>query len=79
MAEKCIGHSKFSGLFVASAYGGVFKPAARQLKYNILKTLTTISGCFVLGCQFSVARIYCDEQKSIERISFVFGNNHWNY
>jgi hypothetical protein len=32
----------------------------RQLKKKILKTFTAISGCFVLGCQCFVARIYCD-------------------
>ena len=35
---------------------------ARQLKKKILNTFPTNSGCFVLGCQCFVARIYCDEQ-----------------
>jgi hypothetical protein len=32
---------------------------ARQLKKIILKTFSTSSGCFVLGCQCAVARMYC--------------------
>ena len=50
----------------------------RQLKKKILNTFPTISGCFVLGCQCFVARIYCDGQYFYWAARLVFGNKRGN-
>jgi hypothetical protein len=51
---------------------------ARQLKKKILNTFPTICGCFVLGCQCFVARIYCDGQYFYWAARLVFGNKRGN-
>jgi hypothetical protein len=51
---------------------------ARELKKVILNTFPTISGCFVLGCQCFVARIYCDGQYFYRATRSVFGNKRGN-
>jgi hypothetical protein len=51
---------------------------ARQLKKTILNTFPTISGCFVLGCHYFVARIYCDGQYFYWAARLVFGNKRRN-
>jgi hypothetical protein len=50
----------------------------RQLKKKIMNTFPTISGCFVLGCQCFVARIYCDGQYFYWAARLVFGNKRGN-
>jgi hypothetical protein len=51
---------------------------ARQLKKKILNTFPATSGCFVLGCQCFVARIYCDGQYFYWVARLVFGNKRGN-
>jgi len=47
-------------------------------KKKILNNFPTISGCFVLGCQCFVARIYCDRQHFYWAARLVFGNKRGN-
>jgi hypothetical protein len=62
----------------ASAAPSCARHRARQLKKKNMNTFPAISGCFVLGCQCFVAKIYCDGQHFYWAARFVFGNKRGN-